>query len=179
MYFYTPKFLAMDANFLQERNRFMLNQSALLGLIYVVFLLILYFSGKLFSASEKLSFLIWVGFIYYSSIKYRDKFFDGFIQFEKIFSYGLRLMVLSGIISGFFYFVLLKIDVELYSEQIDNLLELYSITGFYEGRIEEFESVLYESFPQLMFFSSILSSFFYGIVVSLIIAIFVKRKKIL
>jgi len=163
---------------LQERNRFILNQSAILGLIYVFFLLILYFAGKLFSPAEKLSLFIWMGFVYYSSIKYRDSFFDGFIQFGKIFTYGLRLMVLSGIISGFFYFVLFKIDTELCNEQIYTLLDLYSQTGFYGNSIEEFESLMFKSFPLLMFFSSILSSFFYGIVVSLLISIFVKRKKV-
>jgi len=163
---------------LQDRNRFILNQSAILGLIYVFFLVILYFTGKLFSSSEKLSFLIWMGFIYFSSIKYRDRFCDGFIQFGKVFAYGLRLMVLSGIIAGFFYFILFKIDTELCNEQIYTLLDLYSQTGLYGNSIEEFESLMFKSFPLLMFFSSILSCFFYGLVVSFIISIFVKRKKV-
>ena len=161
----------------KEINLFVINQSAILGLIHALFLFMLYSSGKLFSSWENLSFLIWIIFIYVSSIKYRERFLDGFIQMGKAFAYGLRMIVLSGIISGFFYFILLKIDTELAHKQIYTLLDLYAQTGFPESMIEELEYLLLKNFPWFIFLNSILSCFLYGMVVSFVTSIFVRRKR--
>ena len=158
-----------------ERMVFVINQSAILGLIQVFFLVVLYFSGKLFSNWDNISYLISIAFVYWSSIKYRDKFFEGFIRYGKAFNYGLKIMVLSGIIIGFFYFIMLKLDSETSQEQIYTMLEVSQQIGYPDSQLEYMETALLKYYPWMMFFGTVFSCFLSGLLVSLLTSIFVKR----
>ena len=159
----------------KERALFVINQSAILGLIQVLFLVVLLLSNKLFTKWDNISFFISLAFVYWSSTKYRDKFCDGFIRYGKAFNYGLKLMVLSGIIIGFFYFILLKTATGIAEEQIHTMLGALQEVGYPNNMIEEIESFMLKSYPLLMFFGNIFSAFFTGLIVSLLTSIFVKR----
>ena len=86
-------------------------------------------------------------------------------------------MALSGIVVGFFYFVLIKIDVELADELVAIAQDVYLQSGLSESQVDAMEPVLkFFSNPWLWMMSSIISSLFWGAIVSLITSIFVKRK---
>lgn len=176
-YVLLPKILFMETASSTEKTRFMFNQSAILGLILVIFYAILYFTGKLFNSFlGNISFLIWCVFVYISSVKFRDNYCNGFIRYSKVFSYGWKLILLSSVIVGFFHFVIFKIDDVLLTEYIDTVKDTYLQAEFPESIMENMDDVLAKSLSWIMFFSAIFSGFLYGIFVSLITSIFVKRK---
>ena len=160
---------------MKEKKIFTVNQSLYLGLIQVLFLVVLYFSKKLFTNWDNISFLIALTFVYWSSIKYRDNYFGGFIRYSQVFSYGLKIMVLAGIIIGFFYFILLTADSEIKNQQIYIMLEKFQQLKYPDRMIEEMETLLLKNYPWIVFFTSIVNGFIMGIFVSLLTSIFVKK----
>lgn len=162
-----------------ERNQFTLKYGALLGIIQVAWLLILYATDN-FVGSPLLS-IKWVifGVFLYLVLKfYRDHFLEGFISYGRCLREGVRLSILAGFFMGAFYFLMLKVfDPSLEQALIALMEEGYLAMGYSESAVEEYSKSLNSGyFHWIMFFSTILDGMFSGLIVSLVVSIFVKRK---
>lgn len=160
-------------------KQFILNQGAILGGLQVLLLTILYATDSLFGSGwTSLSWLIYLGFIYWSASAYRDKFMGGFISYLKSFVYGVRITVLAGIIIGFFFFVLVKFVnpglVEVLQAEAE---EAYLQMGLTEKQVEGMaDAIAMVANPWTLMFSNIINGLFFGVIFSLIVSFFVKRK---
>jgi hypothetical protein len=102
----------------------------------------------------------------------------GFISYGKSFVYGVRITVLAGIIIGFFYFVLIKfIDPGLGEVIQAEAEEAYLQLGLTEKQVEGMGDVLTMMVnPWVLMFSQIINGLISGVIYSLIVSFFVKRK---
>ncbi len=162
-----------------QKNQFILFQGAILGGLNVLLLIILYKFDSLFNSGwSSLSWLIYFGFIPWSMIQFREKFLDGYISYGQSFVHGIKITILSGIIVGFLYFLVLKvIDPDLVKVLVVEMEEAYLTLGFTDKQVEEMSGAFtMVSNPWVLMFSGILGSLFYGVIVSLLVSFFVIRK---
>lgn len=162
-----------------DRNQFTLKYGALLGVIQVVWLLILYATGNLVGSTLlSMKWVIFGVFLYLVLKFYRDHFLNGYISYGRCLMEGIRMSVLAGIFMGAFYFLMLKVfDPNLAQLMIADMEEAYLSLGIPESTVEELSEALRVGMsPWTMFFSNILDGLFSGLLVSLVVSIFVKRK---
>jgi hypothetical protein len=160
-------------------NQFILNQGAILGGIQVMLLAILYLTDTLLGSGWGImSWLIYLLFLYWSGVQYRNQYMGGFISYGKAFVYGVKLMVLASVIIGFAYLLLFKfIDPGLTEVIKAEAQEAYLSMGFSEKVVEELsQSLDMISNPWFLMFSHVFTGLLYGSFLSLIVAIFVKRQ---
>ena len=161
------------------RNQFTLKYGALLGVIQVAWLLFLYATDNLVgSPLQSMKWVIFGVFLFLVLKFYRDHFLQGFISYGRCVREGVRLSVLAGFFMGAFYFLMLKVfDPSLEPSMIASMEEVYLAMGYSESAVEQYsESLSSGSFPWTMFFANIFDGMLSGLIVSLVIAIFVKRK---
>ncbi len=162
-----------------ERNQFTLKYGALLGVIQVAWLLILYATDNFVgSALPSMKWVIYGVFLYLVLKFYRDHFLEGFISYGRCLREGVRLSVLSGVVIGAFYFLMLKVfDPSLGQLIIAETEEAYLAMGLSESTVEDLSEALRMGVtPWNMFFANIFDAMFSGLIVSLVVSIFVKRK---
>jgi len=160
-------------------KQFILNQGAILGGLQVLLLIILYKTDTLFGSGwSSLSWFIYLGFIYWSAVQYRGKFMGGFISYGKSFAYGVKITVLSGVIIGFFFFVLIKfVDPGLAEVLKAETEEAYLQMGLTEKQVEDMgDGLAMISNPWYLMLSNVFSGLLFGVIFSLIVSFFVKRK---
>ncbi len=161
-----------------QKNQFILFQGAILGLLQVLLLIILYKTDRLMdSGLSSLSWVIYIVFIYWSAVQFRNKFNNGFITYGKSFVYGVKISGLSGIIIGFFFLVLIKvIEPDFANKMIVEAEEAYLQMGFSEKQVEEMgSSIAMVSNVWVLMISNILNGLLFGTIFSLIISFFVKK----
>lgn len=170
----------MDSTFTSSnKTQFILNQGAILGGINVFLLIILYYTETLFGSGwPSLAWLIYFIFVPWSITQYRKRFQDGIISYGQSFAHGIRITALSGVLIGFFYFIVLKvIDPELIKVVIAEAQETYLAMGFTEKQVEDMsEGIEMVSNPWLLMFSGIVGSLFYGLIVAFIVSFITTRK---
>ena len=181
----------MEANPVKEFWKRVMNYGAILGLIVVLVKIFLYlldiqptgvksnlFLGVLYIA-------LYVGILMSIGKHYRDKFSEGYLSYAQ----SLRLLVFviffGSIIVSFWEFILIKyIDPELplriMEETRTNLEEFMLRNGTDEARIDQTLRMLDGEVepPNLgSFVTSIFWRTFLGFILSLILAIFIRREK--
>lgn len=160
-------------------KQFILNQGAILGGLHVLLLFILYITDTLIGSGwNSLSWLIYLGFIYWSAVQYRDQILGGFISYGKAVGYGVKISGLAGMIIGFFFFVIIKFyDPSLAQALIAEAEDAYLKMGFTEKQVEEMgDGIAMVANPWVLFFSNILNGLFWGLIFSLVVSFFVIRK---
>lgn len=161
------------------KTQFTLYQGAILGGLNVILLIILYKANSLFNSGwSSLSWLVYFGFVPWSTIRLRDKFLGGYISYGSSFGYGVKISLLSGIIIGFFYYLILKVfDPGLVKTLVVEMEEAYLSMGLSEKMVEEMSSAIDLIVnPWFLMFTGIFGSLIYGIIVPLITSFFTMRK---
>lgn len=152
---------------------------AKLGLALVAILLIFYFQDAMFGeAVFMFSMIIYAVVIYFTLKKFRDSYRGGFISYGQSVWFGARVATLSGVLVGFYYFLMIKVfDPSLATTMVAEMEEAYLAMGLSEQHVETmYQAIRLSASPWLLFFSSIFNGFVYGLVISLVIAFFIKRK---
>ncbi|HBX87073.1 MAG TPA: DUF4199 domain-containing protein, partial [Marinilabiliaceae bacterium] len=92
--------------------------------------------------------------------------------------FGLKISTLSGIIVGFFYFILIRfIDPGVKDAMIALAEEAYLALGMPESQVEMmYEAIQMTTNPWVMLMSNALGGLINGTIVSLIVALVVQRK---
>lgn len=164
----------------QDKRLFLFTSGAALGLAMVLFLTFVYLlTGRLSGTSlDALSWLIYAGIIYYTMRMYRDRYMGGFLSYGKGLVFGMQTAALSGLIIGFFFFIMFRfINPGLQFQLVQEAEEAYLALGMSEAFVEEMSaSIEMMSNPWVLLISNAFSGLINGLLVALIVSIFVKRK---
>lgn len=167
----------MDNN--AARTQYLFSSGAKLGIGIVIFFLILYFADKMVGSGwSALSWVIYGAIIYQTMRVYRDQFRDGFLSYGQGILFGVRISTLAGIIIGFYYFIMFSfVDPSLRDLMFAEAEEAYLAMGMSESAVEEMQgSIEMTTNPWVLLISNAIGGLFNGLIVSLVVAAFVKRK---
>lgn len=170
---------------MEENQKSVIMPSLMYG-IYVGFALIIYSLLMFLLDVEQDSWLTWIAYLfmaaglYWAMISIRDKELGGYITYGKAFGVGFWTTLFATIISGIFtYIYVLYIDPGL----IDEIL-LKAEESMLEGNPnisdEQFDTGMMWTekltSPMMITVWASVANLFFGVVLSLIIAIFAKRE---
>jgi hypothetical protein len=156
-----------------------LGYGVIIALAVIVFSLILFLLNfAKDSALQYLTYLILLGGLFLAQTNYRNKYMGGYIDYGKAFMVGLLTSVFLSIIMGIYTFIFFKyIDPGAMDEILSSAEQKMMDKGMTEMEIEQgmamvrkFQSV------GLMTFFAVAGNIFFGAILSLITAIFVKRE---
>jgi len=159
-----------------------INPGLVMGLTLIVFSLIMYVIGvKYDSKINWLSYLIIIGFLYWSMTTFRDKSLGGFASYGQVFKAGFFTVLISAILTSIFmYIYVVYINPGLLEEVLMNQEEeILARTPDISDEDLEMAMSMVEKFssPFMMVIWGFLANVIFGTVFSLIIAIFVRREK--
>jgi hypothetical protein len=156
-----------------------LTNGLILGLIAVVYSLVMYFLDLYFNRTQSyLLLLVLIVTLYFLVKSYRDNYLHGYITFGQAVGAGVVIFLYFSIISAIFTYILYAvIDPELTSKQLAFTEEMLSKRGMPQEALDA-AMKMQEKFikPGLMVPFSILANMFYGTIMSLLVAIFVRKE---
>lgn len=161
------------------RTLYIFSSGAKLGIGIVLFFLVLYATGKMFgSALSAFSWIIYAAIIYQTMRVYRDRFQAGLLSYGQGLLFGIRISTLAGIIIGFYYFIMFSfVDPSLRDMMFAEAEEAYLALGMSEAAVEELQgSIEMTTNPWVLLISNAIGGLFNGLIISLLVALFVKRK---
>jgi len=125
-----------------------------------------------------LNWFVVIGSIYYSMKIWRDKFNGGIIKFSQALGFGVAVMFLASIVFGFYNIIYMNyLEPNSVVESMDLLEETYYEMGFSEEKVAlAMETAGALQTPLFQAFSTVFGTTFLGFIVSLIVALFVRRE---
>ena len=156
-----------------------LNWGLIMGFIMIIYTAILYFMDQI--GNQKLSwvpFVIMIVVTYFGIKAYRDTFLGGFMSYGQVLGSGVLINFYASIVGGIFIIILYKvIDPDLIQKLVaisqDKMLE----QGIAEAQMEAAMKVTKIFInPFIMAAMGIFTSVFFGLLVSLILGIFLKKE---
>lgn len=156
-----------------------MNYGAIVGIALVIFNLLTYVAGVSTSKNVSyLSFLIIILGIFFCIKHYRDKILGGGINYGKSLGMGTLICLYSGIIYGFFTYILLKfIDPGLIDKILAMVEENLVKSGMPDDKVEMAMNMQKKFATPLFYaFSEVFSLTFYGFIFSLILSIFLRKE---
>jgi len=173
-------------NYTMEENQKSVIMPSLMYGIYLGFALIVYSLLLFLLDVDQESWLTWIAYVimaaglFWAMISIRDKELGGFISYGKAFGAGFWTALFAAIISGIFtYIYVIYIDPGL----IDEILlkaEESILEGNPDMSDEQFDTAMMwtEKFtsPVMITVWASVANIFFGVILSLIIAIFAKRE---
>lgn len=156
-----------------------LNNGIILGLAGVVFSLVLWFLDQTLNKSlGYIWLLVLIVALYFMIKSYRDNYLKGFITYGQSLGAGVIIMLYYAIISAVFAFVLYKfIDPGLIDKMLAMAEETMVERGIPEAAMEQGLKVQEKMLnPVILAVSSIISTVFFGTIMSLLISIFTRRE---
>lgn len=156
-----------------------LNYGLIMGLITIVFSVLTYMldvTGKPWVILPSL--IISIVALYMLLRSYRDTYNHGYISYGKAVSAGVVISIYSAILGAIYIYILYGfIDPGLVDKQILEAEEKMIARGMPEGSIDaalEMQSKFVK--PWLMAISSIFTAAFFGLILSLIVSLFIKKE---
>jgi len=151
----------------------------IVGLILIGFALLVWIAGL--QQSAWLRYTNWIlvfASVYYSMKTWRDQFLDGFIRYTQALKYGVVVMLFASIVFALYNVIYMNIlDPESIQRSMDILEESYYELGWDEDRIElAIELAGGMQTPMFQAVSTVFGTTFLGLLVSLIVATFVRRE---
>ena len=156
-----------------------LNWGLIMGFIMIIFSSILYFIDQI--GNQKLAlipFIIMIIVTYFGIKAYRDTFLGGFMSYGQVLGSGVLINFYASIVGGIFTILLYSvIDPDLTQKLLvmsqDKMLE----KGYSEAQMEQASSVTKIFIkPVVMAAMGVFSSVFFGLLISLILGIFLKKE---
>lgn len=165
----------------EKQNPFLylLNYSALAGIILVALAVLFYLIDMSQSTTESwLTYIVLAGLLYKGIANYRDNLQNGFISFGKSLGVGFRISLYSAIILGFYYYILLQfIDSSLIDVMMETTYNTYLDAGIDEEEAAKMmESVETMMSPGFIAMGSVFSYTLFGTVLSLVLSFFLKKE---
>lgn len=151
----------------------------IVGLILIGFALLVWIAGV--QQSVWLRYINWaivIGSVYYSMKTWRDQFMNGVIRYGQALGYGVAVMLFASFVFALYNVVYMNIlDPESIQRSMDILEQSYYELGWDEDRIElALELAGGMQTPVFQAVSTIFGTTFLGLLVSLLVATFVKRE---
>jgi hypothetical protein len=156
-----------------------LNNGAILGLISIVYSLVMYFLDLTFNQYQGYALYIVEAVVLYILIKsYRDNFNHGYITYGQAVGAGVVTNIYAGILSAIFVYILYAIiDPGLMTKQLAFAEETMVKQGLPQASIDAALKIQKKILkPEILAPISIFGSVLYGTILSLIVAIFVRKE---
>jgi hypothetical protein len=156
-----------------------LTNGLIMGLIGVVYSLVVYFLDLSFNKWQGWLFLlIQIVILYFLVKSYRDNYRYGMISFGQALGAGVIIFLYYAIIMAVFVYILYAvIDTDLIDKQLAFTEEQMLKRGMPEASVEAGMKLNQKIMkPAIMAPFSILSSMFQGVIMSLIVAAFVRKE---
>jgi hypothetical protein len=151
----------------------------ILGLIGIVYTMVFYFLDMTFNKVQGYMFFVLLIVILFFLVKsYRDNYRYGFITFGQALGAGMIIFLYYAIISAVFTYILYAIiDPNLMDKQLAFTEELMQKKGVPQEALDLSMSMQRKIMkPAIMAPISIFGNMFYGLILSLIIAAFVRKE---
>ncbi len=154
----------------------------ILGIALVVFSLITYIMGVVKPPAwvSVINIVIMIGGVFYGIKKYRDEDLGGEITYGKAVGYGILICVFAAVISSIYTLLLVTvIDTEYINKILAMQEEEMVNKGIYTDEQIDLGMQYARKFtsPVILTISGLFSGAFFGTIVSLILAIFLKKEK--
>lgn len=151
----------------------------IVGLILIGFALLVWISG--IQQSVWLRYINWalvIGSVYYSMKTWRDQYKNGVIKYNQALGYGVTVMLFASFVFALYNVIYMNIlDPDSIQRSMDILEESYYELGWDEDRIElALELAGGMQTPMFQAVSTIFGTTFLGLLVSLIVATFIRRE---
>lgn len=156
-----------------------LTSGIILGLIGIVYTLVMYFLDLTFNQVQGYIFLLLlIVTLFYLVKSYRDNYLHGYITYGQAVGAGVVIFIYYAILVSIFMYVLYKIiDPDLISRQLamaEEMIEKRSMPQEAADAAIKFQKKFVK--PEIIAISGIFSNMITGVVMSLIVAIFVKKE---
>ncbi len=156
-----------------------LTNGLILGLIGIVYSLIIYFLDLSFNKAQGFVFMVLqVVILYYLLKSYRDNFLYGNITYGKALGAGLVICLYYAILIAIFNYILYTvIDPALLSKQLAFTEEMMLKKGLPQAQIDAGMAIQSKIMkPAIMAPLSIFGTMLWGLIISLIVGIFVRKE---
>jgi hypothetical protein len=156
-----------------------LGYGVIIALAIIVFSLILFLLGlDQGSGLEYLSYLLLLGGLFLAQTNFRNKYQGGYIEYGKAFTIGLLTSIFLSLIMGIYTFIFFKyIDPGAMEEAMTIAEQKLMDKGMSDMEIEQGMAIARKFQGVGMYtFVAIFGNIFFGAILSLITAIFVKKE---
>jgi hypothetical protein len=156
-----------------------LTSGLIIGLVGIVYSLVMWFLDLTFNKVQGYFFFAILIFLLYYFIKsYRNNFLGGYITYGQAVAAGVIICLISSIIGAIFTYILYTlIDPGLTAKQLAYTEELYSKRGLPQEAMDTALNMAKKfQKPAITAIISIVGGVFFGTIISLIVAIFVKKE---
>ncbi len=156
-----------------------LTNGLILGLIGIVYTLVIYFLDLTINKVQGYVFLlILIVTLYFLVKSYRDNYMHGYLTYGQAFGAGVVIFLYYAIITAIFTYILFAlIDPGLIDKQLAAAEEMMAKRGMTQEMMDAGLKIQKKMMkPGIMAPMSILGNMLYGVIMSLIVAIFVKKE---
>ena len=156
-----------------------LTNGLILGLIGIVYTLVIYFLDLTVNKVQGYVFLlILIVTLYFLVKSYRDNYLHGYMTYGQAVGAGVVIFLYYAVISAIFTYILFAlIDPGLIDKQLAAAEELMAKRGIPQEAMDAGLKIQKKMMkPEIMAPMSIFGNMLYGVVMSLIVAIFVKKE---
>jgi hypothetical protein len=156
-----------------------LTNGLILGLVGIVYSLVIYFMDLTLNKTQGYIFMVvLIVLLFFLVRSYRDNYLYGYITFGRAFGSGVVIFLYYSIITAIFIYILYSvIDSGLVAKQLANTEEMLSKRGMAQEALDaamKFQKKIMK--PEIIAPFSILGNMVYGAIMSLIVAIFVRKE---
>lgn len=156
-----------------------LTSGLILGLVGIVYSLVMYFLDLTFNRTQGYVFLlIQIVLLYFLIKSYRDNYLYGYITYGKAFGSGVVIFLYYSVIVAIFTYILYTvIDTGLMDKQLAFTEEMMQKRNMPQEALDaamKFQRKIMK--PAILAPGSIIFNMFYGVIVSLIAAVFVRKE---
>lgn len=151
----------------------------ILGLVSIVYSLVMYFLDLSLNKTQGYIFiLVMFVLVFYLLKSYRDNYRHGQITYGQSLGAGMVIFLYYSVIAAIFTYILFKfIDPGLTEKQLAMAEELMVKRGAPQAAIDAGMAMQRKIMkPEIMAPFSILGTMFYGLIVSLIVSIFIRKE---
>ena len=156
-----------------------LNWGLILGFTLILYSALLYFADQTLNKSlGYLSMVIYILFIYLGIRSYRNNYLNGFISYGQALGSGVLISLYAAILSAAFaYFLYSVIDPGLIQKLLNMSEQQLIDRGMTDDQIQMAMKVTSKFMnPLFLTISSLFSGVFFGFIISLLEAIFLKNE---
>jgi hypothetical protein len=156
-----------------------LTSGLIIGLVGIVYTLVMWFLDlTLNQVQGYVYFVILIFLLYYFIKAYRDNYLGGYITYGQAVGAGVIICLFSSIIGAIFTYILYTvIDPELYAKQMVITEEMLAKRGMPQEAMDAAINMSKKmQKPIITAVSSIIGGVVFGTIISLIVAIFVKKE---
>jgi hypothetical protein len=156
-----------------------LTSGLIIGLVGIVYTLVIWFMDLTFNKFQGYIYFALLIFLLYYFIKaYRDNYLGGYITYGQAVGAGVIISLISAIVGAIFTYILYTfIDPELSAKQLAFTEEMYVKRGMPQEAMDTALNMAKKfQKPIITAISGIFGGVIFGTIISLIVAIFVKKE---